>query len=57
VFYVVDREGEQIGDRPRRDEIVARLESAIAHLQHHGLSKSAVAATEDPAADESPGDA
>ena len=56
VFYVVDREGEKIEDGSRRDEIVERLESAIAHLQQHGLSKSAVAATEEPASDESSGD-
>ena len=52
VFYVVDGEGKKIEDRRRRDEIASRLESAIAHLQHHGLSESAVAATEEPPADD-----
>jgi len=57
VFYVVDRSGKKIEDAVRSDEIIGRLESAIAHLQRHGLSRSAVAATEDPGVDESLGNA
>ena len=48
---------EEIGLAADRVEIIGRLESAIAHLQRHGLSRSAVAATEDPGVDESLGNA
>ena len=56
VFYVVDRDGNKVEDSSRRDEIVSRLGSAIAHLQNHGLSASAVAATEERTIEESSDD-
>ena len=56
VFYVVDRNGEKIEDGQRHGEIISRLESAIEHLQRHGLGASAVAATEDPRLNDSPAD-
>jgi len=55
VFYVVDRDGKKIVDTARRDEIASRLAESIAQLERHGLSKIAVAATEEPGSSDNPG--